>query len=218
MIRCLLAWSSLALVAACGDDGAEQNSDAAVAVADGAAEDAAAPVSDANADAAVDATPAPCFVGEVTKNDPPTSAGPGLTSVWSYQGQLGIIAGDNLCKAIGADHVCTYTEVLEADQRGELAQTFGETDTFWLHRVSSITVDSTVIAAGAGGRCNDWTYPGNQLADGEFGEMGSGGVVGYNFDSNACYTTNAGDGCAEAGIPCGGVLRAIPCCTDACGL
>jgi hypothetical protein len=222
MIRCLLSLSLFALVVGCGDDGGSAAVDAQQAI-DAAATESDAMVGASDADLTIDADVedamlAPCFVGDVGNAEAPNTAGPGVTPVWAYQGMIGIVAGNNMCKAIGADHVCNYAEVLVAEGRGELAQSFGPTDTFWLHRSdTTVTVGNASVPPGAGGRCNDWTYPGNALADGEFALMGSGSVT-YNFDSNTCYTSNAGDGCAEAGLACGGVLRAIPCCSASCGL
>ena len=216
MMRCLLPTFLLSFLLGCGDDGSSAQDAAPTGIDAAPAIDAAPSSVDASA---ADAMPQPCFVGDVSNDNPPTSAGPGILSVWSYQGQIGTTAGNDMCQAIGADHVCSYAEVLVADGRGELAQTFGETDTFWLHRVNtSVPIDSTSSPPGAGGRCNDWTYPGNATADGEYAEMGAGGVVSYHFDSNTCYTGNALDGCAEVGLPCAGVMRAIACCSTACGL
>ena len=70
--------------------------------------------------------------------------------------------------------------------------------------------------AGVGGRCVDWTYQTNHIADGEFVEFPGGGAVTYNFDNDTFYdgvdTTHAQPGLLE----CGTQMRAILCCNPPC--
>ena len=174
-------------------------------------------VCDANGNCVVTQT----FSAFVTNSQNPHSQGQGIISVWAFGGQIGIHAGNDMCRAIGADHVCSYTELLLAQSKGELAD-FGDlTGTattsggIWLHRLTPVEVGGSIYQPGAGGRCNDWTFPGNHIADGEFAELIDGELV-FHFDQNACYTGNVADGCAgegplDGGL-CGGVSRIIPCC------
>jgi cysteine-rich repeat protein len=184
------------------------------------------------------------FAGVVTDNLNPTGVGPGIASVWSYGGQLGVAAGNAMCQAIGADHVCTYEEVLEAAQKGELSS-LAAGSTYWLHRVAGdvprLGGGVGMSPPGPGGRCNDWTYPTNHIADGEYAVIagaggdecvdhnGSGGCPATNgvcfcTDNDTAYTGVASDGHAAADGPgaagsCGppeSVERGIMCCFPVC--
>jgi hypothetical protein len=118
-----------------------------------------------------------------------------MPSTWSYKGFLGIQAGDQACKDIGADHVCTYREIVDADAKGEL-NVLPRGLTYWLHRTTNVASalqpnkscrqdsdcraanDSAAICdptakvcswtAGAGARCMDWTTPGGWGEAGEW--------------------------------------------------
>jgi hypothetical protein len=89
------------------------------------------------------------------------------------------------------------------------------------------------IRAGAGGRCNEWTFPSNHVADGEWFEVynpassfNAGGfkegTLSFHYDGDTTYTGQypsptckslTTPGCAG---PCGGAQRAILCCFDSC--
>lgn len=117
------------------------------------------------------------YAGYVTNPTNPTQPGAGITSVWSYAGELGVKAGDEMCAAIGADHVCSYQEVLEAHALGELTtgpNALPEDQEFWIHRISMPVArlsEAGTSLPGPGGRCNDWTYPTNHISDSEFGVL-----------------------------------------------
>jgi cysteine-rich repeat protein len=178
------------------------------------------------------------FAGVVTNDQNPAQSGSGVLSVWSYGGQLGVTAGNDMCLAIGADHVCTYGEILQADANGELSA-LSQGSTFWLHRVMEtvpkIGNPNEMTPPGPGGRCNDWTYPTNHISDGEYGiwdpAMAQGnpatarriGNILFFFDDDTVYTGDPADNhqCGE-GTPgcagsCGGEdARAILCCFPVC--
>jgi cysteine-rich repeat protein len=180
------------------------------------------------------------FAGVVTNDQNPNVAGPGVVSVWSYGGQLGVTAGNDMCLAIGADHVCTYGEVKQADTNGELsALPSTGAFTFWLHRVSEtvpkISNPNEMTAPGPGGRCNDWTYPTNHISDGEYGVYDPAMTLGnpttarregnilFFLDDDTIYTGNPTDNhqCAEGSPGCAGSCggedpRAILCCFPVC--
>jgi hypothetical protein len=109
--------------------------------------------------------------------NPTNPNGPGIPSVWSYAGELGVQAGDEMCAAIGADHVCTWEETVQAEMAGELAtgpKMLPDGLEFWVHRVSVALPrlsdnGATMSVPSYGGRCNDWTYPTNHISDAEFG-------------------------------------------------
>ena len=190
---------------------------------------------------------------------PKEKTGMGPTAKWSYNGIEGLNAGNAMCQAIGADHVCKYAEIVAADAAGELALVPANL-TFWLHRTTSVptntnkacAVDSDCAngggagvpvcdgktkvcswKAGAGGRCNEWTYPTGHISDGEWFATSANqtnkaggtpvGTMVYHFDGDTFYdgasgahlcNTSNSQGCAG---PCGtGVPRAILCCEATC--
>jgi cysteine-rich repeat protein len=149
------------------------------------------------------------YAGMVTNNQTPTMPGPGIPSVWSYAGALGISAGNDMCAAIGADHVCSFEEVLQADAAGEanfIADLSGGQE-FWVHRVSMsvprLSNPAQMSPPGPGGRCNDWTYPTNHISDAETGKYDAvnppnanaakfGNII-MTVDDDAIYDPNASD-------------------------
>lgn len=198
------------------------------------------------------------FFGVVSNNQNPSMTGNGVGAKWTYNGLEGLQAGTAMCQAIGADHVCNYDEVVKAEAAGELSQ-LPTNLTYWLHRTTSVidpmnkncNVDSDCNAAGvlpycdpvqkkcafkagAGARCNDWTYPTGHISDGEwFGIAGQGnamagtgvtkGSIVYHFDADSFYDGVSGahlcqnnskvgcaGGCAGAGN------RAFLCCNPTC--
>lgn len=140
-----------------------------------------------------------------------------IPSVWSYSGFIGIQAGDAMCQAIGADHVCSYDEIELAKDKGELDTLYDDLDTgsggvksIWVNRLTSVIYDGNLLSPGAGARCNDWTDPGSPNGDGEFATIDADGNIAYTFDSNACY----GSGCysGDISLQCGGKQRSVLCC------
>lgn len=117
------------------------------------------------------------YAGMVTNSTTPTTPGSGVLAVWSYAGELGVQAGDEMCAAIGADHVCSWEEVVAAETAGELstgANAVPDGQEFWVHRINASVPrlsdgGATMSPPGYGARCNDWTYPTGHIADGEFG-------------------------------------------------
>ncbi len=199
------------------------------------------------------------FFAVISNNQNPNIMGPGIQSKWSYSGLEGLQAGNSMCQAIGADHVCKYDEVVKAEANGELAA-LPSNLTYWLHRTVSVpnpilnnktcNIDSDCTSSnalpycdpatkicsykpGAGGRCNDWTYPTGHISDGEWFETfkngnskNNGGVkIGnlvYHFDGDTFY-----DGVSQAHLcksettlgcsgACAGATRAILCCNPVC--
>ncbi|MBM4376158.1 MAG: hypothetical protein FJ095_13835 [Deltaproteobacteria bacterium] len=212
------------------------------------------------------ATVDPCmgqktFFGVVSNNQNPVMTGSGIASKWTYNGLEGVQAGNAMCQAIGADHICNYGEVVKAEAAGELAM-IPPNLTYWLHRTNkdltvldpankTCTIDTDCNApgvlafcdpvqkkcawkAGAGARCNDWTYPTGHISDGEWfapttsnnAMPGTGvtkGTMVYHFDADSFYDgvsgahlcqNNSKVGCAGgcAGAP----PRAILCCNPTC--
>jgi cysteine-rich repeat protein len=175
------------------------------------------------------------FAGLVTNNVNPSTPGAGIPSNWSYGGQLGIQAGHDMCAAIGADHVCTYAEMLDAEAANELASV-PEGQMIWIHRVSTVipcknaacNMGSGMSVPGPGGRCNEWTYPTNHISDGEFAakdtngaEPANGTKIGaliYYMDDNTTYTANDTDPLNGA---CSGINahgeNGTPGCAGSCG-
>ncbi len=123
----------------------------------------------------------------------PVMQGVGLTLPFNYKGFLGAQAGKALCQDVGADHMCTYDEVLAADAKGELAA-LPTNLTYWLHRTKNApdylqnngmkackidadcpptdqcdpTVKVCAWKPGQIGRCYDWASLANSNADGEW--------------------------------------------------
>lgn len=148
------------------------------------------------------------------------------SSVWgalpNSGGNKGVEAGNFACQAIGADHVCEYSEVLEAKKNGELANIANGT-TAWLQRTTDVDVNGTMYKAGAGARCNDWQYGTGHLSDGEYITFGAGGEPTFHLDPDSTFgeghTIGAAPGVDD--LPCNGdnqnpPKRAILCCFPKC--
>lgn len=135
-----------------------------------------------------------------------------VTVPWSFSGQMGLAAGTAMCASIGADHVCDYEEVLQADQAGEFDGMVNVTA--WIHRTTIEEVDAVPSAPGPGGRCVDWTDGTGTLADGEWVEFGADGLV-YNLDPDTFYDGIDGSH-TDPLFPCMTVSRALLCCNPAC--
>jgi len=141
----------------------------------------------------------------------------GVSSVWASapgaSGQTGLAAGDSVCQTagLGADHVCDYEEIVLAASAGELSSIAAGTSA-WLQRTTTVSVGGTPSTPGSGGNCNNWTFNGNHLADGEYITFDTAGTPTYHFDPDTYFdaidTTHAVPGDLE----CGGATRALFCC------
>lgn len=175
------------------------------------------------------------YAGYVDNSSDPTThmGGNGVLPVWSYNGFLGIQAGNEMCAAIGADHVCSYEEVLLAQSKGEFSSDAGDLNyladsDYWVHRINAtVDINGEMSPPGAGARCNDWTYPTAHIADGEYVNVSNNGTAIEDFefalDPKSCYTGDPGDDCQgdTAGPPnsagsCGSTMRYIMCCYPGC--
>lgn len=138
----------------------------------------------------------------------------GMSSVWMSRLTSGVMAGDVMCQGVGGDHACDYEEVHAAQVAGEL-DGIAPGVTAWIHRTTVATVDGVPSAPGTGGRCVDWTYGMDALADGEWVEFTADGIV-YHLDPDTFYdgldTTHAD----PTALPCAATTRAILCCNAAC--
>lgn len=143
--------------------------------------------------------------------------------VWTYGGFTGIQAGDEMCKLIGADHICTHAELRKAEKHilmngmSELASMPNGTS-IWLHREDTdmVMVGGVPTAGGAGARCNDWKYGTNHISDGEHCEWDTVNL-NCSYDNDPIFDPNAGGIHVQQGaLDCGGVMRNITCCYEAC--
>jgi hypothetical protein len=145
-------------------------------------------------------------------------------SRWESGALIGFAAGQDLCRmaalGVGAPDpmevtVCDYDQVVQAEMAGELAVIPAGT-TAWIHRTTVTTVMGVNSAPGSGGRCVDWTYQTNHISDGEYADIGAGGVATYYLDNDTFYdgvdTTHTQPGMLE----CGTQMRAILCCNPPC--
>lgn len=139
-------------------------------------------------------------------------------SVWSFGGHGGIAGGHAMCQSLGADHVCTMTELLEADSTGEL-ESLPDGQAFWVHRTSlsvpKLGGGGGLSAPGPGGRCNDWQLPADHIADSEIGQIRPPfptppqaqriGSIDFYTDDDTSYTGNPNDNhqCWGVGVPGG---------------
>lgn len=132
---------------------------------------------------------------------------PDSTSIWSYMDVLGFGAGRMMCQdLVGADDVCSYTELVAAEARGDFAAV-GVGTTMWVHRVAATNhpISAAVVQPDIRSRCEDWTYATNHINDGEYVQIGAGGATTFVLDEDpASFPAGVMD--------CGNVLRAIPCC------
>jgi len=143
---------------------------------------------------------------------------PGVTSAWASGALTGLAAGDAMCVAAGADHVCDYEELEIAAAANEFAAVPAAT-TAWLHRTVPVVDElGANLAPGTGGRCIDWTYADNLTADGEFVTF-NGGVPTYTFDDDTLFNAAAPEPNPHVQVgllECGGVTRSIACCHPPC--
>jgi hypothetical protein len=138
----------------------------------------------------------------------------GISLPWTEGGQMGLAAGELKCQGIGADHLCDYEEVKAAALAEELAQ-LGVGTSGWIHRTTIETVAGRPSAPGPGGRCIDWTYAMDMLADGEYVEITADGPV-FVLDPDTFYDGLDPSHADPTDLPCAGIARALLCCNAAC--
>jgi len=191
-------------------------------------DDPAGPMSSSSTGRPCDPLTTVTYAGYVDNDANPATkvGGGGIPSVWSYGGFLGVAAGNEMCAQIGADHVCTYKEIEYAHSKGELNGTNLIPETYWLHRVTETVADNNgdMSPPGPGGRCNDWTYPTDHIADGEV--MGWDGTdLVYGIDPDTIYTGTTtpidhADNKDGLSVPesdnCNGSTFYIACCFPEC--
>lgn len=117
-----------------------------------------------------------------------------------------------MCQLFGADTFCDYEQLLLAESKGEFSQ-IPEGTTAWVHRTTTALVDGVSSLPGTGGRCVDWTYDSNHVADGEYVVFGAGGVPTYHLDSDTFYDGVDLSHTASGDLDCGGEVRALLCCS-----
>jgi hypothetical protein len=146
-------------------------------------------------------------------------------SNWSYQGDVGLAAGDLACQSIGADHVCDYDDIVFAASRGELSS-LTTSDTAWLQRTHPVTIGSSspkisVLGQPAtigttykidlhGSNCVSWAYSTDHLNDGEYVDFSTGAnTPTFHLDDNPCQIQ-----ALPKDIPCGHNVtqRSVLCC------
>lgn len=155
------------------------------------------------------------FAGFVSNSGDPTIPGNGISTAWAYTGTLGIEGGNQMCQAIGADHVCSYQELVDADAAGEFSGLPNMISTspeeeygpgfiselilggMYVNRLTEVTFTDLndpnqliTSSPGTGGRCSDWTLPSPHIGDGEFAELIDGSLKFY-FDEHTAYTGNS---------------------------
>jgi hypothetical protein len=195
------------------------------------------------------------FAKVVSNNKNPSVPGSGIALDWTYKGFSGAQAGKAMCQDVGADHICSYAEVVAADAKGELGG-LPKNLTYWLHRTTNaesqlhpkkacntdadcqfdddaaaicdVATKLCVWKPGYGARCNDWTYSGDALADGEWFAVagadpspGGGvqqGTLSFHLAKSALYDGVTPPACQDPSkIGCAGKCggagpRAILCC------
>jgi hypothetical protein len=146
----------------------------------------------------------------------------GAASVWANLpaagGMTSLDAGNAQCKAlnIGADHVCDYEEVLKANTQGELAG-IAAGSSAWIQRTTVAMVNGQPSQPGPGGRCNNWTYATNHISDGEYFSFDTAGVPTAHLDNDTVFDpANPGVHTIGNDLQCGGTMRSILCCYQAC--
>ncbi len=82
----------------------------------------------------------PIFAKVVSNMANPMMMGTGFGPAWSYNAMSGLQAAKAMCAAVGADHLCTYQDIVAADLNGELAS-LPTNLTYWLHRTSAVMDD-----------------------------------------------------------------------------
>ncbi len=131
---------------------------------------------------------------------------PASPSVWLHPGfGEGFTSGTQACIAGGYEGVCTYTQLEAASAQGDFAAVTAGT-TYWVHRVVATMFNGVLIQPDTRSRCDDWRYGTNDVNDGEYATVGAGALT-FTLDPDPL--PNQVD---PAGLDCGGVTRAIPCC------
>jgi len=133
--------------------------------------------------------------------------GPGFSSSWTYDGQVGSAAGSAMCEAAGLGWLCAYRDLNYAITTDQLHATDLSEGTYWLHRTIA---HWNGLRPTPGVRCDDWT--GASDADGEYVTIthaGASAEVTLHRDGNPFACGDRLDG--QAG-PCEDVTRGILCC------
>jgi hypothetical protein len=171
---------------------------------------------------------------------------PMAPSIWANLPNAGgltsLDAGNAQCKSlgIGADHVCTLTEIQAAAAANEaIFATIPAGTTAWMERTTPVYVEGlsgtpctaamagqtdangdvcVMSGPGAGGRCNDWQYGTHHIGDGEYYTFASAGVPTYHYDNDTVFNPNmaGADNHHTADFGCGADMRAILCCYESC--
>jgi hypothetical protein len=143
-------------------------------------------------------------------------------SVWANLpgsvGMTSLAAGNAACVGleIGAEHVCDYEEVLQAVAHGELSF-IPQGTTAWVQRTTTALVNGMPSAPGSGGRCHDWTYAGNNQADGEYATFDQPGLPTFHLDGDTIFDPSMpGVHQIPGDLQCGGTMRSILCCYQVC--
>jgi hypothetical protein len=138
--------------------------------------------------------------------------------IWSMlplnAGMTGLAAGNNEClfEVPGSDHVCDYEEVRSAAAGGEaLFATIPAGTNAWVQRTTTALVGGTSSPAGAGGRCDDWMYFGNTIAEGEYVSFDTMGVPTYHLDDDTIFDGTTTHTNPSSTLPCT-AMRTILCC------
>lgn len=142
---------------------------------------------------------------------------PNVASAWEHNGAVGFAAGNAMCQDMGGDHVCDYEEVVAAAAKNEFAA-LPAGSTAWLHRTVNVMDGGVMYAPGVGGRCQDWIYSTNHIADGEYVTFNAG-VPAYTFDNDTNFNAAAPapNPHVQMGLlECGGTMRSILCCHPEC--
>jgi hypothetical protein len=148
---------------------------------------------------------------------------PPVPSRWESGALVGFAAGQVMCRDTalamglpGAEQltVCDYVQLLQAELAGELAAVPVGT-TAWVHRTTIADVMGMPSDPGIGGRCEEWTSLANDVADGEYVELG-GGMVQFFLDDDTTYD-GVDTSHTQAGLlECGMQTRSILCCNPTC--
>ena len=142
---------------------------------------------------------------------------PAQTSVWAFEGLVGLDAGNAMCaEASLGTHVCSYAELLVAEAKADnlepVLNGLAVGTTLWVHRDTPEMVNGSMSMPGAGGRCNDWTYPTNHISDGEYADITATSDLTFFLDNDTFFDGIDTTHTLPADLQCGGTIRAIPCC------
>jgi hypothetical protein len=172
---------------------AAPDAEASVDVADASAMDAAPDVAPTCPDLGDAGAPLGRFV----------RLGPSLGTPWLYMGMIGLNAGNEACRMMGAHHVCTFEELRAAEGRGDLSM-LPEGTTFWANRLTCAVIAGVVYPAGET-TCAGYTYMSGDTYDAEYARVMGGRVTWFLDTDPTPFRRNAGTGSCRAEY-------AVPCC------